>query len=146
MLDQEKPKRQRKPRESVALNSILKSEKDVKAAIKKALSFLGAFQVSPVPTGMGSPMVDHFACVPVNITQDMIGRTIGVFVAIEAKREGVNAPTERQAKVLRSAIDAGGAALLIASGSVLEVEDAIIVAAMSAGVKERTYLSVVKYY
>lgn len=31
---------------------------------------------------------DLIGCLPVTITQDMVGHTIGVFVAVECKREG----------------------------------------------------------
>ena len=35
-------------------------------------------------------ITDLLACIPVKITQAMVGRTVGVFCAIEVKAEGVN--------------------------------------------------------
>ena len=33
-------------------------------------------------------MPDYICCIPVVITQDMVGKTVGVFAAIEAKAPG----------------------------------------------------------
>lgn len=66
-----------------------KLEKEVKADIKRTLKELGAWQYMPVPNGFGMKGVpDHIACVPLKITSDMVGNTIGVFVGVEAKRLG----------------------------------------------------------
>lgn len=68
---------------------MVKPEKDVKGQIKKLLDELKAWHFMPVPTGYGKKGVpDHVACVPMKITQDMVGDTIGVFVGIEAKQLG----------------------------------------------------------
>ena len=52
----------------------------------------------PVQTGYGKTGVpDHLYCVPVTITPDMVGKTYGMFIAIEAKRFGKKpSPTQYQ--------------------------------------------------
>ncbi len=60
----------------------------VKDKIKKFMKalFPSAWSFMPVQTGYGQNGVpDHLYCVPVTITQDMVGDTIGMFVGIEAK-------------------------------------------------------------
>ena len=69
--------------------------------IKPALKELGAWIFMPVQTGMGNRGVPDFVtCVPVEITPDMVGNTVGMFVAIEAKapnkRKNVSAHQEEQ--------------------------------------------------
>ena len=67
----------------------MKLEKEVKADIKKVLAKVQAWQYMPVPTGYGMKGVpDHIACVPVEITPDMVGQRVGLFVGVEAKRLG----------------------------------------------------------
>jgi hypothetical protein len=62
-------------------------EKVVKADIKAALAEAGAWHFMPVQTGYGKTGVpDFLACVPVKIRPEHVGLTIGLFVAIEAKR------------------------------------------------------------
>ena len=68
---------------------------------------------SPVQTGMGAHGVpDILMCVPTVITQDMVGKTIGRFVAIEAKIHP-NKTTPLQDHQLESIAAAGGQALII---------------------------------
>ncbi len=60
----------------------------VKDKIKKFMKdlFPTAWAFMPVQFGYGqSGIPDHLYCVPVTITQDMVGDTIGMFVSIEAK-------------------------------------------------------------
>lgn len=50
------------------------------------LKSMNAWEFMPVNNGMGKGGVpDHIACVPITVTPDMIGSTIGIFVAPEAK-------------------------------------------------------------
>ena len=69
------------------MKKLIKSEDDVKKKIIKPwLSKLHAWQFMPVSRGMGvSGIPDHIACVPIMITQEMVGKTVGLFVAPEAK-------------------------------------------------------------
>lgn len=60
----------------------------VKKNIKKWMDrvFPDAFGYMPVPTGYGEKGIpDHIYCIPVVITEDMVGKTVGLFVGIEAK-------------------------------------------------------------
>ncbi len=66
------------------------SEPWVKDGIKSALAKWNAWWFMPVQTGMGEGGIhDFLACVPMVITQDMVGKKIGVFVSIEAKEQGM---------------------------------------------------------
>lgn len=88
----------------------MKSEKVVKAKIKQWLreTFKGAFTWMPVSNGMGTHGIpDHIACVPVKITPDMVGQTIGIFVAIEAKTESGKL-SDHQKRRLEEISHAGG--------------------------------------
>ena len=65
-------------------------EAKTKAAIKKAINELWPvnFQLMAVPAGFGTNGIpDHLACVPVKVTQEMVGKTYGMFIAVEAKTE-----------------------------------------------------------
>ena len=74
------------------------SEQRLQAAIMKYIRTLGAYCVK-VPSGMirkpdGGFLAlapkgtsDIVACVPVKITPDMVGTTIGAFVAVEVKKD-----------------------------------------------------------
>ncbi len=56
----------------------------IKRYMKKILE--GIWSYMPVQTGYGQHGIpDHIYCVPVVITQEMVGDTIGLFVGIEAK-------------------------------------------------------------
>ena len=85
-------------------------EGKVKAKIKSWLSrtFPSVFQFMPVSNGMGKHGIpDHIACVPIVITQYMVGQTIGVFVGIEAKTaKGV--VSKHQARCMAEIVAAGG--------------------------------------
>jgi hypothetical protein len=90
-----------------------KLEEEVKKDIKKLLKQLDAWQYMPVPNGFGMQGVpDHIACVPLEITGDMVGAKIGVFVGIEAKRLG-KSPTTHQQLQLDKIRDARGLAFVI---------------------------------
>lgn len=64
-------------------------EGKVKAATKKWLNNKGAFSFAPVSNGMGVHGIpDYIACVPVEITADMVGLQLGLFVGLEVKAPG----------------------------------------------------------
>ena len=77
------------------MKKIIKSEDDVKKKIIKPwYEKAKAWFFMQVPRGMGKAGVpDYVGCVPITITQEMVGKRIGLFVAIEAKR-----PSKRHAK------------------------------------------------
>ena len=61
---------------------------------------------------------DLICCIPIEITQDMVGRTIGVFVAAEMKRSYKENPSEIQEVRIEQIKAAKGLA-----GVVVEVSD-----------------------
>lgn len=64
-------------------------EKATKDDIKVLLTDLwpDVWQIMVVPGGFGTSGVpDHLACAPVVITPEMVGKTYGMFVGIEAKK------------------------------------------------------------
>ena len=88
-------------------------ENKVKQAIDAKLRDLKAYWYNPVPTGFGTKGVpDKLACVPVEITQDMVGKTIGVFVGIEAKA-GMNTTTPLQDIQLKKIKASGGKSFVV---------------------------------
>lgn len=98
---------------------LIETENDVKALVKKVLDSHKAWSYAPIQTGMGAHGIpDRIACVPVKITEAMVGQTVGLFVGVEAKRPGRRGEknagaTGQQINQLREIIDAGGVALLI---------------------------------
>ncbi len=65
-------------------------EDKTKKAISKLLNKLwpDCFQLMVVPGGFGKNGIpDHLACVPVKVTQSMVGKTYGMFIGVEAKTE-----------------------------------------------------------
>lgn len=98
---------------------LVETENDVKALVKKALDSHKAWSYAPIQTGMGAHGIpDRIACVPVKITPEMVGQTVGLFVGVEAKRPGRRGEknagaTGQQINQLREIIDAGGVALLV---------------------------------
>jgi hypothetical protein len=97
---------------------LIETENDVKALVKKAFDSLGAWSYAPIQTGMGVHGIpDRIACVPVKITPEMVGKTLGLFAAVESKRPGRRGEknagaTGQQVDQLDSIIDAGGVAML----------------------------------
>jgi hypothetical protein len=98
---------------------LIETEDDVKALVKKVLDNHNAWSFAPVQRGLGAHGIpDRIACVPVTITDAMVGQTIGMFVGIEAKRPGRRGEsnagaTGQQINQLREIIDAGGVAMLV---------------------------------
>jgi hypothetical protein len=87
-------------------------EGKVKTIVKQVLKANAAYYHMPVQNGMGSPSLDFACCVPVLITEDMVGKTIGAYLGIETKREGGKV-TPRQERTMKEIRDAGGRAILI---------------------------------
>ncbi len=95
----------------------------VKDAAKKVLRERGCYFYMPVQTGMGVVGIpDLVCCVPVHITSDMVGCTIGVFVGAEAKAPGkVNDTTANQDYQIAAIQDAAGVALAFDDARQLEL-------------------------
>jgi hypothetical protein len=75
-------------------------EKTIKAAVRKRLKELGAYQFWSVPFGLGTSTVDCLVCYR------------GFFIAIETKAPGIE-PTARQVSVIAEIRKAGGRAMVI---------------------------------
>lgn len=103
----------------MAKQKLIETENDVKALVKKMLDSHKAWSYAPIQTGMGQHGIpDRIACVPVTITEAMVGQTVGLFVGVEAKRPGRRGEknagaTGQQINQLREIIDAGGVGLLV---------------------------------
>jgi hypothetical protein len=88
-------------------------EGKVKAIIKKRLEERGIYYHMPVQNGMGKPTLDFICCMPVKITPEMVGETVGLYLAIEAKAEGKE-PTAIQTETMEAIEVAAGIALVVA--------------------------------
>lgn len=89
-------------------------EGKVKDKVKRLLKERGAYHYMPIQNGMGVVGIpDIIACVPVVITKDMVGSTIGAFVAVETKAPGkIKNTTANQKKNLRDIFAAHGVAIV----------------------------------
>lgn len=105
---------------------LIETENDVKALVKGVFDEVGAWSYAPIQNGLGVHGIpDRVGCVPVTITPEMVGRTVGLFVAVEAKRPGRRGEknagaTGAQVNILREIIDAGGMAMLCDGESDIE--------------------------
>jgi hypothetical protein len=104
-------------------------EGKVKDAVRSVLKQWGAYQYWPVKaTPIGAKTVDCLACIPVKITKDMVGKTLGAFVAIETKRTKIGKPTGAQGEVLKQVKATGGGAALIHTTSDIDIEAGLVLA------------------
>jgi hypothetical protein len=81
----------------------------------------------PFDTGLPPGFGDLFGLAPRIITQDMVGSTVGVYIAADVK-SATGRPTDKQAAYLRAVNDNGGAADVWRS-----VEDALRTLARAKG-------------
>ena len=98
-------------------------EGKVKDKVKKLLKERGAYYVMVVPTGYGSGVgiPDFVACVPVKITEAMVGQTLGIFTGIETKAPGkIKNTTVNQKKHLQGISEASGMAVVVANPALAE--------------------------
>lgn len=73
-----------------------RSENDVKAAIKQWLDRRNAWSYAPIQNGMGVIGIhDRIACLPITVTEAMVGERIGLFLSIEAKAPGRRGEADR---------------------------------------------------
>ena len=105
-----------------------KNETKTKNAVKKMLSGLSpaVYQCMPA-SGYGGKkgIPDHVACVPVEITPDMVGQTFGLFVGIEAKKPG-GKMHGLQPLTLAQILAAGGFAQVVDSQEAVDEVEEII--------------------
>ena len=97
-------------------------EGTVKDQVKKLLKEHNVWSYMPVQNGMGCVGIpDLIACVPVKITKDMVGKTLGVFAGIETKAPGkIRNTTENQRRTLRAIGAHGGLALVADRADLVE--------------------------
>ena len=90
-------------------------EGKVKQQVKKALKERNAYYAMVMQNGFGVVGIPDFvACVPVTITEDMVGKTIGVFAGVETKAPGkIKNTTPNQKKNLQEIYDAHGMAVVV---------------------------------
>lgn len=90
------------------------AEREVKSDIKGIFDEYDAWSFMYVPSGYGkSGVPDYIACVPLTITQEMVGKQVGVFVGVEAKRLKKKA-TPLQEDCISEILAAKGIALVVA--------------------------------
>lgn len=95
-------------------------EGEVKKGIKKVLTSHGIFYYMPVNNGMGvGGASDFLCCRPIVVTQEMVGRTLGVWLAVEAKAPGKTA-TDRQDQFIEQITSRGGQGHVIDDAQVLK--------------------------
>lgn len=89
-------------------------EGKVKDQVKKFMKERQIWSYMPVQNGMGVVGIpDLIACAPIKITQDMVGKTIGAFFAVETKAPGkIKNATENQKRNLRAIGTHGGVAVV----------------------------------
>ena len=64
-------------------------ENDVKALVKDWFDARNAWHYAPIQNGLGVHGIpDRVGCLPVKVTQEMVGKWVGLFVAVEAKAPG----------------------------------------------------------
>jgi hypothetical protein len=90
-----------------------------KDTICKYLKSIAAWFFRPYMAGFGkSGVPDIVACVPVVVTQDMVGMRIGVFVGLEVKRDG-KGPTELQKARMLEIVNSGGIAAVGTANAII---------------------------
>lgn len=89
-------------------------EGKVKQAVREVLAKRGCYWFFPMQNGLGRVGIpDIIACLPVTITNEMVGKKIGVFVGIETKAPGkLSRITANQKKELDAIADHGGVSIL----------------------------------
>ena len=102
-------------------------EGKVKAKVKAAFKYLmhegyGLFYHMPVQNGMGAPILDFVGCKLQTITPEMVGKTVGLYFAVETKAPGGKA-TERQLQTMADIQKAGGATFVYDGRNTAEFAD-----------------------
>lgn len=86
----------------------------VKQAVRKVLQAHNCYYFFVMSNGMGRTGIpDIVGCIPTVITPDMVGKTVGQFVAIETKAPGkLRNVTANQRRELGMVAETGGLAIL----------------------------------
>jgi predicted GNAT family N-acyltransferase len=74
----------------------LETENHVKAIVKEWYDNRMAWHYAPIQNGLGVHGIpDRIGCVPIVITPEMVGKKLGVFVSVEAKKPGRRGEEQR---------------------------------------------------
>lgn len=86
----------------------------VKQAVRKVLQAHNCYYFFVMSNGMGRTGIpDIVGCIPTVITPDMVGKTIGQFIAVETKAPGkLRNVTANQRRELGMVAETGGLAIL----------------------------------
>lgn len=109
-----------------------KTENDVKDLVKDWFTTYGAWHYAPIQNGMGVHGIhDRIGCVPITVTPRMVGKKIGLFVSIEAKKPGRRGEkdrgmSKRQLLNLRGVNLTGGVSLVCDGEEDLRVADQLL--------------------
>lgn len=109
-----------------------KTENDVKDLVKDWFEAHSAWHYAPIQNGLGVHGIhDRIGCVPVRITPEMVGSTIGRFVSIESKRPGRRGEenrgmTKHQFNNLKDIGLAGGVSVVCDGEDDLAVTEALL--------------------
>jgi hypothetical protein len=97
-------------------------EGKVKIAVKAWMQQRRAYYYMPVQNGMGVVGVPDFVCcIPVTITPDMVGQSIGLFAGVETKAPGKEgSATANQLRHIKLINEAHGAAGVVSNTEHLE--------------------------
>lgn len=97
-------------------------EGKVKARVKQWWKRVCGWFYMPVQTGMGVVGIPDFVgCIPTTITQEMVGKRVGLFVAVECKAPGkLSNVTANQQFQIGAIRDAGGIAVVVDDAEQLE--------------------------
>ena len=72
------------------------SENHVKELVQDWYDDRDAWHYAPIQTGMGVHGIhDRVGCIPVTITSNMVGKTVGVLISVESKRPGRRGEKDR---------------------------------------------------
>lgn len=96
-------------------------EGKVKKAVKIWLAARKIWYYAPVQMGMGVVGIpDFICCKPTVVSQEMVGKTVGLFLAVETKAPGkLRDVTPNQAARIAEIIMAGGLAVVVDDASSL---------------------------
>lgn len=108
------------------------TENHVKALVKNWFDSRKGYHYAPIQNGLGVHGVpDRLGVIPVTITPDMVGKTVGLFVSVEAKKPGRRNEKDRgmskhQVLFQEGVIKAGGLSVCCDGQDDLDVLDAWI--------------------
>ena len=96
----------------------LTTQNHVKALVRNWCEAKEAFHFAVVQNGLGTHGIhDRIACLPLTVTPEMVGKKIGLFVSIEAKRPGRRAEkdsgmSKHQVLFMENVLRAGGLSIV----------------------------------